>query len=89
MIQPLNDRVVVLPDEVETVTKSGFVIPDTASRERPQTGKVLSVGPQATVKTGDTVIFGRYAGDDFPLKEDGKNVTLRILHSDSLLGILV
>ena len=43
-LKPLDDRIVVLPNEAEQTTASGLVIPDTA-KEKPQQGKVLAVGP--------------------------------------------
>jgi len=98
-ISPLHDRVVIIPDPKETVTASGIVIPDTASKEKPQLGTVLAVGPGAfddsgkrksmTVKVGDTVLFGKYSGDDVELEaKDGKLVEVKIVHEDSVLGIV-
>ena len=96
-IDPLGDRVVVLPLEAEQVTASGIVIPDTASGEKPQEGEVLAVGsggvgadcanPSEFLKPGDKVLFGKYAGDDVKLKDnDGKDVEVKILRLDSVLG---
>lgn len=96
-IQPLGDRVVVLPLEAEQVTKSGIVIPDTAKGEKPQQGVVLALGkggvskdtanPTEFLKVGDKVLFGKYAGDDVKLKDtSGKDVEVKILHLDSILG---
>ena len=98
-ISPLGDRVVVRPLETEQVTASGIVIPDTASGEKPQEGKVLAVGPgelnddggrkPMDVKVGDKVLFGKYAGDDIKLKDaTGKDVEVKIVHLDSILGIV-
>lgn len=98
-ISPLGDRVVIRPLEQEQVTASGIVIPDTASGEKPQEGVVLAVGPGALkddgsrapmdVQVGDKVLFGRYAGDDVKLKDaSGKDVEVKILHVDSVLGIV-
>ncbi|MFH1670800.1 MAG: co-chaperone GroES, partial [Patescibacteria group bacterium] len=71
-IEPLGDRVVVMPLEKEQVTASGIVIPDTASGEKPSEGVVLAVGkggigkdcanPSDFLKVGDKVLFGKYAG---------------------------
>jgi len=98
-IQPIGDRVVVRPLEKEQVTKSGIVIPDTASGEKPQEGVILAVGkggigkdstnPAEFLKVGDKVLFGKYAGDDVKLPtKDGKTVEVKILHLDSVLGIV-
>ena len=102
-IQPLGDRVVVLPLEAEQVTASGIVIPDTAKGEKPQQGLVLAMGkgeirndkgdkvsnPHDFLKLGDTVLFGKYAGDEVKLKDkNGKDVEVKILHLDSILGLV-
>ncbi|NLG07503.1 co-chaperone GroES [Candidatus Peribacteria bacterium] len=96
-ITPLGDRVVVRPLEQEQITASGIVIPDTASGEKPQEGVVIALGkggvgkdcanPSEFLKIGDKVLFGKYAGDDVKLKDkDGKDVEVKILHLDSILG---
>lgn len=96
-IEPIGDRVVVMPVERETTTKSGIVIPETASGEKPQEGVVLALGkggvgkdmvdPTKFLKVGDRVLFGKYAGDDVKLKDvNGKEVQVKILHLDSVLG---
>jgi len=98
-IQPLGDRVVVLPLEAEQVTASGIVIPDTAKGEKPQEGIILALGkgglgedkvnPGDFVKVGDKVLFGKYAGDEVKLKtKEGKEIEVKILHLDSVLGII-
>ena len=78
-IHPLGDRVVIQPSAHEEMTKSGIVIPDTA-KEKPQEGKVMSVGPgrilddgkreQIDVKQGQKVLFAKYAGTEFKLEGD-------------------
>jgi len=78
-LKPLGDRVIVKPKAKEEMTKSGLVLPDTAS-EKPQEGSVLSVGPgrvldngkrvEMEVKSGDTVLFAKYAGTE--VKLDGE-----------------
>lgn len=78
-LKPLGDRVVVKPKPKEEQTRSGIVLPDTAS-ERPQQGTVLSVGPgrlldngervEMDVKTGDEVLFAKYAGTEVKLDDE-------------------
>ena len=98
-IEPIGDRVVVHPIEKEMTTASGIVIPETASGEKPQEGIVLALGkggigkdstdPTKYLKVGDKVLFGKYAGDDVKLKgTDGKDVEVKVLHLDSVLGIV-
>lgn len=74
-IKPLADRVLVEPAAAETKTSGGIIIPDTA-KEKPMRGKVIAVGngkPEEpmTVKVGDTVLYGKYAGTE--LSVDGKD----------------
>lgn len=64
-----QNRVVVQPAAAEETTKGGIIIPDTA-KEKPQRGKVISTseidekGNKPTVKAGDTVLYGKYAGTE-------------------------
>lgn len=67
-IQPLADRVIVESAAAEERTAGGIIIPDTA-KEKPQRGKVLAVGTgkkdePMTVKVGDIVLYGKYAGTE-------------------------
>lgn len=83
-ITPLADRVVIEPVEEDEKSASGIVIPDTASKERPQKGKVLAVGPgklgddnervKLEVKVGDTVLYTKYGPTE--VKVDGKEVLI-------------
>ena len=81
-IQPLEDRVVVLPaDEAESM-RGGLYIPDTA-KEKPTQGEVIAVGPgrfekgarvPVDVKVGDLVIYGKYSGTNYTL--DGQEYVI-------------
>ena len=87
-IKPLSDRVVVQPAQAETTTASGIIIPDTA-KEKPQNGTVVAVGSgkkdyTMTVKIGDSVLYGKYAGTE--LKLDGKDYL--IMREDDILAII-
>lgn len=67
-IKPLADRVLIEPVAAEQKTASGIIIPDTA-KEKPQKGKVIAAGAgkpdePMTVKVGDTVLYGKYAGTE-------------------------
>ncbi len=79
-IKPLSDRVVIKPLEAETQTASGIYIPDSA-KEKPQQGEVVAVGKGTkdepiTVKIGDTVLYGKYAGTELKL-EGGDYLIMR------------
>ncbi|HMX05705.1 MAG TPA: co-chaperone GroES [Chitinophagales bacterium] len=73
-IKPLADRVIVLPAPAETTTKGGLIIPDTA-KEKPQRGVIVAAGPgkkdePVTVKAGDVVLYGKYAGTEITIEGD-------------------
>jgi chaperonin GroES len=92
-IKPLEDRIVVRPEEGEETTVSGLVIPDTA-KEKPQEGTVLAVGPgkrsdtgellPMDVKEGDRVMYSKYGGTE--IKLEGED--LLILSARDVLAIL-
>jgi len=87
-ITPLHDRVIVRPAAAETKTAGGIIIPDTA-KEKPQKGTVIAAGPgkkdePVTVKPGDTVLYGKYAGTELSL--DGEE--LLIMRESDILAIL-
>ena len=85
-LKPLDDRIVVKPNEAETQTVSGLVIPDTA-KEKPQQGSVLAVGPgkraessgeliALDIKVGDTVLYSKYGGTEVTVDGDDLLVLL-------------
>ena len=93
-LQPLEDRIVVRPNESEERTASGLVIPDTA-KEKPQQGEVLAVGEgrwdedgekriPVDVKVGDTVVYSKYGGTEITI--DGED--LLILNARDVLAIV-
>ena len=87
-VKPLADRVLVEPAPAETKTAGGLIIPDTA-KEKPMKGKVLAVGngkvdEPMTVKVGDTVLYGKYAGTE--IQVDGKD--LLIMRESDIYAII-
>jgi chaperonin GroES len=92
-LKPLYDRILATRTESETKTKGGIIIPESA-KEKPLEGKVLATGDgklledgslrALAVKTGDTILFGKYAGTE--IKVDGEEVV--ILREDDVLGII-
>ena len=87
-IKPLADRVVIEPAVAETTTASGIIIPDTA-KEKPQEGTVVAVGAgtkdnPVTLKVGDTVLYGKYAGTE--LKLEGKDYL--IMRENDVLAVI-
>ncbi len=92
-LKPLDDRVVVKPEEAEEKTAGGIVLPDTA-KEKPMMGKVVAVGEgkvldngkraAVAVKKGQIVLYGKYAGSDVEIDQ----VEYKILRESEILGIL-
>lgn len=92
-LKPLGDRIVVKPIEQDEITAGGIMLPDTA-KEKPQKGKVLSIGPGGRneagaripmdVSVGDTVLFAKYAGTE--IKLDGEKVL--VLRESDILAII-
>ena len=91
-LQPLDDRIVVRPNESDETTASGLVIPESA-KEKPQQGEVLAVGPGRRaentgeiiplgVSVGDTVVYSKYGGTEIAI--DGED--LLILTSRDVLA---
>lgn len=92
-LRPLDDRVIVQPNEAEQTTAGGIVLPDSA-REKPQRGTVVAVGPgklldsgkrgELSVAVGDVVIYGKYGGSE--IEVDGQE--LKILRESDILAKL-
>ncbi|MFM7258861.1 MAG: co-chaperone GroES [Acidimicrobiaceae bacterium] len=93
-LKPLDDRIVVKPNEAEKTTASGLVIPDTA-KEKPQEGTVVAVGPgrwsddagkhtPLDIKVGDVVLYSKYGGTEVAHKGED----LLILTSRDVLAIV-
>lgn len=94
-VLPLGDRVLVLPVREEgTKTKSGLIIPETVSKERPEKGRVVAVGEgkfldngevrPPSVKKGDIVLFSKYGPDE--IKIDGEEYL--IISESNILAVI-
>jgi len=93
-LRPLDDRVVVQPNDAEETTAGGIVLPDSA-QEKPQRGTVVAVGPgklmdsgnrgEMSITSGDTVIYGKYGGSD--IEVDGQEMKI-LRESDILAKVL-
>jgi len=92
-ITPIDDRLVIKPDEPEDKTSSGIYLPEGA-KERPMTGKIVSVGPgklnddgsrtASNLKKGDTVVYGKYAGTEVEIAGDEH----KICRENELLAVI-
>lgn len=93
-IHPLGDRVLIEPITEEEKTKAGIYLPDTASKERPEQGKVIAAGDgrmldsgkvaPMKVKKGDRVLFTKYGPNE--IKVDGKEYL--IAKEEDILAII-
>jgi len=91
--KPLHDRVLVRRVESEEKTAGGLIIPETA-KEKPQQGEIVAVGDGArkdngeliemAVKTGDTVLFGKWSGTEVTIEGE----ELLIMKESDILGII-
>ena len=85
IIKPLGERVLIKQTEQEEVTKSGIVLPGTASKEKPIIGEVLAIGAKVEdIKVGNKAIFEKYSGTEV---KDGDESYL-ILEKDNVLAIV-
>lgn len=92
-VRPLEDRIIVKPQEAEDRTKGGLYLPEGA-KEKPMMGKVIAAGPGKTndkgervalcVKNGDTVVYGKYSGTEIDI-DDAKYLIIR---ESELLGVI-
>jgi len=87
-IKPLADRVLVKPAAAEEKTVGGIIIPDSA-KEKPLKGEVVAVGngtkdEEMIVKTGDSVLYGKYAGTELELDSE----TYLIMRQSDILAII-
>jgi chaperonin GroES len=92
-IRPLQDRILVKRLDELAATKGGIIIPDTA-KEKPQEGEVVAVGKGRVMedgsqrpldlKTGDKVLFGKYAGTDVKIEDED----YLIMREDDILGVI-
>jgi chaperonin GroES len=84
-VKPLGNRILVKQLSSEEVTKSGIVLPDTADKEKKAQGTIVAIGNgdeigKLGLKSGDTVVFGKYSGDEVEVDEDGTIVEYKVLY---------
>ena len=92
-IRPLHDRILVKRVEVETKTKGGIIIPDSA-KEKPFEGEVVAAGKgkktedgkviALDVKNGDRILFSKYAGSDIKIDD----IEYLIMREEDVLGVI-
>jgi len=94
MPTPIDDRVIIKPDEPEKTSPGGIVLPESAREKKINRGKILAVGPgkllengtrqPPDLKKGDRVLYDGWAGSEIEL-DDAK---VRILHAGDVLAVL-
>lgn len=92
-IRPLQDRVVIRRMEEERTSAGGIVLPDSAT-EKPAQGEVIAVGNGKVmssgdvrpldVKAGDTVLFGKYSGNEVKIEDE----TLLVMREEDIMGVI-
>ena len=95
MLKPLGDHIIVRGLSKEEVTASGIILPDTASKERPERGEVIAVGPGKVldngsrstmdVKAGDKVVFKKYSPDEITIDK----VEYLVIRMDDVVAVII
>lgn len=75
-LQPLGENIIVKPLEAESMTSSGIIIPDSATKEKPMKGEIIAITPESkdnqhtfkAIKVGDTVWFTKYAPTEIKIE---------------------
>lgn len=85
-VRPLGENVLVKPEKQDKKTKTGIFLPETASAERPQEGKVIAIGEskEIKVKKNQTVIFRQFSGTE--VKIDGEDYL--IIKNEDILAVV-
>ena len=93
-LKPLGDRLIVESMANQEMTKSGIILPDTVDKEKPEQGKVVSIGPgkllengtrvPSEVKVGDVVVFKKYAPDEVTV--EGKDYL--VLSESDIMAVI-
>lgn len=87
-IRPIGNRILVKQSTQEEVTASGIVLPDTAEKEKKAQGKIVELGSGEAIarlglKVGDTVVFGKYAGEEIEVGAGAAKEEFKILYVGS------
>lgn len=79
-LKPLGSRLIIKPIVEDEVSKAGIILPDTADKEKPIRGKVLSIGPgkflengqreKIDLKVGDKILFEKYGSDEYSVDDE-------------------
>jgi co-chaperonin GroES (HSP10) len=89
-IEPRLQYILVKPD-VESITESeyGLIMPSNVEQEQKSQGEVISVSQEIKdIKKGDQVVYGAYSGEEMKTRENGKEVTYKLLHNDDVIAFI-
>lgn len=84
-VKPLGNRILVKQNTPEEVTASGIVLPSSTDKEKKTQGTIVAVGngediAKLGLKVGDTVVFGKYSGDEIEAEENGQKQEYKVLY---------
>lgn len=85
-VRPLGKNVLVKPEKIDKKTDSGIYLPESASEEKPQQGKIIEVGDskEIKVKNNQKIIFKRYSGTEVKIKGE----EYLIVENDDILAVV-
>lgn len=83
-VKPVGNRILVKQNTPEEVTASGIVLPNSADKEKKTQGTIIALGngeevEKSGLKVGDVVLFGKYAGDEIEVQENGETIEYKVL----------
>lgn len=87
-IKPIGNRILVKQAKEEEVTASGIVLPGNDSKDKKAQGVIVALGNGSAIaalglSVGQTVVFGKYSGDEVEVTENGQKVEYKILYVGS------
>jgi chaperonin GroES len=95
VIVPLNKKIVVMPEEKESVSKGGVIIPENANQKAPTKGTIIAIADDSDLKLklspGDIILFSKYAGADVAIpgaKVGEKTQTILIIKDEDVLAVI-
>lgn len=88
-LKPLGNRALIIVEKEEEKTISGIILPDSLEKKEKSIGKIISIGDGESInnlgiKIKDTVVFGKYAGEDLVYDD----IEYKFLNEDEILAIL-
>lgn len=84
-VKPIGNRILVKQNTPEEVTASGIVLPTSTDKEKKTQGTIIALGnggevEKSGLKVGDVVLFGKYAGDEIEVEQNGEKIEYKVLN---------